>query len=171
MEVLNKKERAKSFLAFLGVFAITIVVIIGAIFFDYYLPWKENSELKKENDMMTREFLFQEEFAKNMEDLKSSIDSLNAPGQDFYYNQQKAISTIITMQQSIPTKDSLMRDNMYDNIILTNRQLIDAKKSIQMMGESKEEMDKLLQQIETYKSELEIVKRDLEVCRQINKAN
>jgi cytosine/uracil/thiamine/allantoin permease len=48
MEVLNKKERAKSFLAFLGVFAITIVVIIGAIFFDYYLPWKENSELKGE---------------------------------------------------------------------------------------------------------------------------
>ena len=101
----------------------------------------------------------------------NSIDSLNAPGQDFYYNQQKAISTIISMQQSIPTKDSLLRDNMYDNIIITNRQLIDAKKSIQMMGESKEEMDKLLQQIETYKSELEIVKRDLEVCRQINKAS
>ena len=75
MEVLNKKERAVSFLVFLCVFGITLFVIIGAIFFDYYLPWKENSELKKENEVMSREFLFQEDFAKNMEDLKSSIDS------------------------------------------------------------------------------------------------
>ncbi|MFV0304422.1 MAG: type VI secretion system TssO [Moheibacter sp.] len=171
MDVLNKEERTISFLVFLGVFAITVFIIIGAIYFDYYLPWKENSELKKENELMSREFVFQEEFAGKMEELKTSIDSLNAPGQDFYYNQQRAISTIISMQQSIPTQDSLVRDNMYDNIIITNRELIDAKKTIQMMGGSKDELDKLLQQIETYKSELEIVKRDLEVCRQISKAN
>lgn len=171
MDVLNKRERTVSFLVFLGVFAITVVIIVGAIYFDYYLPWKENSELRKENELMSREFVFQEEFAGKMEELKTSIDSLNAPGQDFYYNQQRAISTIINMQQSIPTQDSLARDNMYDNIIITNRELIDAKKTIQMMGGSKDELDKLLEQIETYKSELEIVKRDLEVCRQISKAN
>lgn len=171
MEVLNKRERTVSFLVFLGVFCTTVLIILFAVYFNYYLPWKENEELRKDNLVMRNEFNFQEKFATDMETLKSTIDSLNAPGQDFYYNQQKAISIILSMQQSIPLNDSLVRDNMYDNILVTNRQLIDAKKTIQMMGGSREELDKLLAQIEVYKKEIETIRRDLEVCRQINKAN
>ncbi len=171
MEVLNKRERTVSFLVFLGVFVTTVLIILFAVYFNYYLPWKENEELRKDNIVMRNEFNFQEKFASEMETLKSTIDSLNAPGQDFYYNQQKAISILLSMQQSIPLNDSLVRDYMYDNILVTNRQLIDAKKTIQMMGGSREELDKLLAQIEVYKKEIETIKRDLEVCRQINKAN
>lgn len=171
MEVLNKRERTVSFLVFLGVFITTVLIILFAVYFNYYLPWKENEELRKDNIVMRKEFNFQEKFASEMETLKSTIDSLNAPGQDFYYNQQKAISILLEMQRSIPGKDSLVRDNMYDNILVTNRQLIDAKKNIQMMGGSREELDKLLAQIEVYRKEIETIKRDLEVCRQINKAN
>lgn len=169
MEVLNKQERMKSFLMFLLIFGITIFVIVFAIFFDYYLPWRENAELKSQNEMMKQEYMFQDEFSEDMEELKTYVDSLNAPGQDFYYNQQKAINTIIKMQQTIPAKDSIARSLMYNNILLTNRKLIDAKKTIKMLGNSKEEIDQLLEQLESYKKELEIVKRELEVCRLINK--
>ena len=172
MEVLNKKERAYSFLLFLLVFFLTVGIILLAVFFDYQIPRKELSHLRDENRKMAEEFQIQEQFAFKLEELKSYTDSLNVKGEDFYFNQQSAINTIIAMQYIIPNRDSLelKRDNMYDNILLAYRQLINAKKTINTLGASKEEIDLLLQQLETYKSELEIVKRDLEVCRQINRA-
>jgi len=171
MEVLNKQERTKSFLVFLVIFFITVFIIIGAVYFDYFLPWKENKQLEMENAQMKKEFLFQEDFAKKMDELRTNIDSINAPGQDFFYNQQKAIASIISLDQLTKSKDSLQRKDMYDNIIITSKQLVDAKKSIEVMGGGKAEVDSLIKNMETYKAELAKVKRELEVCRQLNKSN
>lgn len=171
MEVLNKKERLSSFLFFLLFFSITIGIILAAVYFDFYIPKKELTELREENYKMQTEFNFQEKFAAKLEEAKIYTDSLGVKGQDFYYNQQRANDAIIDMQKMIPAGDSLLRNNMYDNMVLAYRQLIQEKKTVNLLGGSKEEIDNLLQQIETYKKELEIVKRDLEVCRQINRGD
>ena len=41
MEVLNRKERLRAFLLFLLLLIITLFIVNGAVYFDYYLPWKE----------------------------------------------------------------------------------------------------------------------------------
>ncbi len=165
MEVLNKKERTSSFLIFLLFFIITVGIIVGAVYFDFYIPKKELAHLREENYKMQAEFSFQEQFAKKLEEVKKYTDSLGVKGQDFYYNQQLANNTIIDMQKMIPVGDSLARNNMYDNMVLAYRQIVQDKKTINLLGGSKEEIDNLIQQIETYKKEYEIVKRDLEICR------
>lgn len=171
MEVLNRRERLISFLIFLLLFSITVIIINIAVYFDYHLPWRENAELRKENQIMRKEFDFQKNFSRQLKEVRTYTDSLNASGQDFYYNQQKALSIIINMQQSLPAKDTLVRDDMYDNIIIMSKQLIDTKKIISTLLESKKEIDKLTQQIEVYKQELEKVRGDLEVCRQVSRGS
>lgn len=171
MEVLNKPERRTSFLIFLLFFIITMGIILVAVYFDFYIPKKELAHLRAENHKMQTEFDFQAKFADKLEEVKSFTDSLGVKGQDFYYNQQLANDGIIDLQKMVPPGDSLVRNNMYDNMVLAYRQLVQEKKTINLLGGSKDEVDHLLQQIETYKKELEIVKRDLEVCRQINRGN
>lgn len=169
MEVQNKKERRLSFLLFIALFLITIIIIVIAIFFNYHLPWKENAELKKENESMVNEFRYQGKFENQMETLKKYIDSIDMPNQDVYYYQQKAINMVISMEQGIPPQDSIRRGLLYKNFLLTSRSLIDSKKTIKTYGKSKAEIDTLLAQVVAYKKQIEIMKRDLEICRMLNK--
>ncbi len=169
MEILNKKERFVSFLLFISLFFITIFIIVVAIFFNYHLPWRENAELKKENESMINEFRYQGRLEHQMETLKKYIDSIDMQGQDTYYYQQKAINMVIEMEQGIPPKDSIRRGMLYKNFLLTSRSLIDAKKTIKTYGKSKAEIDTLLAKVEAYRRQVEIMKRDLEICRMLNK--
>jgi len=171
MEVLNKNERFRAFMLFIGLFVIAVAVIVIAIFFNFHLPWKENAELKKENAAMISEFKYQNRLEQQMETLKKYTDSIDIPNQDTYYYQQKAINMIIDMEQGIPPKDSVRRSMMYKNFLLTSRDLIDARKTIKTYGKSKEEIDTLLAQVETYRRQVEIMKRDLEICRMLNRQN
>ncbi len=170
MEILNKKERVNSFLLFIALFLITVVIIIVAVFFNFHLPWRENAELKKENQTMINEFRYQGRFEQQMETLKKYIDSIDISDEGgTYYYQQKAINMVIEMEHGIPPKDSVRRGMLYKNFLLTSRSLIDAKKTIKTYGKSKAEIDTLLAKVETYRRQVEIMKRDLEVCRMLNK--
>jgi hypothetical protein len=169
MEALNKSERFTSFILFISLFLITVVVIIGALSFNVFLPWRENAELKRENQSMINEFRYQGRFEQQMETLKKYIDSIDVPDQDTYYFQQKAITMIIEMEQGIPPGDSVKRGLLYKNFLLTNRALIDTKKTLKTYAKSKAEIDTLLAQVETYRRQVEIMKRDLEVCRMLNR--
>ncbi|TWP27723.1 hypothetical protein ETU08_06765 [Apibacter muscae] len=172
MEILNKKERFISFIIFISLFLITTLIIIWALFYNVYLPKRENAQLKKENKALITEFRYQARFENQMEDLKKFIDSIDLPKQDLntsFYFQQKAINKIIEIEQGIPKEDSVRRGLLYKNFLLTSRSLIDAKKTIKTYGQSKSEIDTLLAQIVTYKKQIELMKRDLDICRMLNK--
>jgi hypothetical protein len=167
MEVLNKKDRWIAFLIFISLFIISVVIINISIFFNYQLPWKENYELRKESAAIINEFRYQEKLENQMEQLKKYIDSIDMPNHDTYYYQQKAIDMVIKMEQNIPGKDSVRRGMLYKNFLLISRSLIDSKKTIKTYGKSKAEIDTLLAKVETYRRQVQIITRDLEVCRKL----
>ncbi|WP_296151303.1 type VI secretion system TssO [uncultured Flavobacterium sp.] len=166
MEVLNKQERVKAFWLFFAVFSITIVIIVFAIFFNFQLPKEENEHLRTENDLLKKEFEFQQQFSYKIDSAKQYIDSINAPGQDNFFQEQIALKKLAEMYSILP-KDTLKGKKMYSNVILTYKQLIDSKKQIRNLTYNEKTMDSLAQIAQTFQEEYEKMKLDLEVCRQL----
>jgi hypothetical protein len=166
MEVLNKHERQKAFLAFLIVFILTVTVILIAASFNFYMPKAENKVLKSDNEKLKKEMEYQTSFAIKIDSVRTVIDSINAPKQDNDFQQRLANVILADIYQKLP-KDSINNKKMYNNIILAYKQIIDYKKEIRSLTHNAHLIDSLNQSAKTYKEELEKVRRDLDVCRQI----
>ncbi len=171
MEVLNKKERFNSFLLFLVLFLMTMTIVLIGVYFDFQVPRKEIAMLKLENEQMRSEFQFQERFAEKLEEVKKYTDKLNEENEDFYYNQQIANKSIVEMQKMIPENDSLAGNNMYDNITLAYRELVEANRQIKETGDNSEHVREMEQEIKEYERDVKRLTRDLEVCRMITRPN
>lgn len=166
MEVLNKKERQKAFLAFLAAFIITFSVMLLAVSFNIYMPTAENKLLKAENEMMKREYDYQTNFSVKIDRVRMTIDSINSPKVDNDFQQRLANVMIANIYQKIP-KDTTENKKLYNNVILAYKNIIDYKKQIRSLTHNSHLIDSLNQSAKTYKEELEKVSRDLDVCRQI----
>lgn len=166
MEVLNKQERQKAFIAFLIAFILTFSVMLIAVSFNFYMPMAENKALKIENEMMKREYDYQTNFSIKMDSIRMTIDSINSPKVDNDFQQRLANVMIANMYQKIP-KDTTENKKLYNNFILAYKHIIDYKKKIRSLTHNSHLIDSLNQSAKTYKEELEKVSRDLDVCRQI----
>ncbi len=132
MEVLNKQERQKAFLAFLIVFILTVTVILIAASFNFYMPKAENKVLKSDNEKLKKEMEYQTNFAVKIDSVRTVIDSINAPKQDNDFQQRLANVILADIYQKLP-KDSINNKKMYNNIILAYKQIIDYKKEIRSL--------------------------------------
>jgi len=166
MEVLNKKERSRAFSFFILFFIITVVVLLAAIFFNAYFPFKENSLLKTENAKLKKEMEKQDEFSFQLEKVKAAVDSIGVPGQNDFFNEKLSLSILADMYKKLP-KDTLKNKVMYNNTILTFKDLIDSKKQIKQLSGNQATMDSLSTINQTLKSEYDKMKTDLDVCRQL----
>jgi hypothetical protein len=166
MEVLNKNERRKAFIAFLVAFIITFSVMLIAVSFNLYMPLAENKILKAENEMMKREYDYQTNFSIKIDSVRMTIDSINSPKVDNDFQQRLANVMVANIYQKIP-KDTTDNKKLYNNIILAYKNIIDYKKQIRSLTHNAHLIDSLNQSAKTYKEELEKVSRDLDVCRQI----
>lgn len=169
MEVLNKSERRKSFLFFLLFFVLTVVLLVGAIFFNVAFPFVENELLKKENQKMKQEMQIQDDFSFQLERVKNAVDSMGVAGQNDFFNEKLALSVLADMYKQLP-KDSLQNKTMYNNTIMTYKSLIDAKKEIKHLSLNQSTMDSLSNINKVLKEEYEKMKTDLEVCKQLYQA-
>ena len=166
MEVLNKKERQKAFIAFLIAFILVFVVMLIAASFNFYMPFAENKMLKQENEMMKKEYDYQTNFAVKIDSVRMVVDSINSPKVDNDFQQRLANVMVANIYQKIP-KDTTENKRLYNNIILAYKNIIDYKKQIRSLTHNAHLIDSLNQSAQTYKQELEKVSRDLDVCRQI----
>lgn len=166
MEVLNKKERSRAFSFFILFFVITVVVLLVAVFFNAYFPFKENSLLKAENAKMKKEMEKQDEFSFQLEKVKAAVDSIGVPGQNDFFNEKLSLSILADMYKQLP-KDTLKNKIMYNNTILTFKDLIDSKKQIKQLSGNQLTMDSLSTINKTLKTEYDKMKTDLDVCRQL----
>ncbi|MCW3162376.1 type VI secretion system transmembrane protein TssO [Chryseobacterium oryctis] len=169
MEVLNKKERSIAFSFFILFFIITVTVLVIAVFFNAYFPFKENSLLKTENIKMKKEMETQERFSFQLEKVKSAVDSIGVPGQNDFFNEKLGLSILADMYKQLP-KDTLKNKVMYNNTIMTFKDLIDAKKEIKQLSGNQATMDSLSKINVALKAEYDKMKTDLEVCRQLYQA-
>ena len=169
MEVLNKRQRNNAYLFFVLFFLITVAILITAVFFNAYFPFKENSLLKAENARMKKEMEIQNKFSFQLEKVKAAVDSIGMPKQNDFFNEKLALSTLADMYKQLP-KDTLKNKNMYNNTIMTYKDLIDAKKQVKQLSGNYVLMDSLSTINKTLKQEYDRMKIDLEVCKQLYQA-
>lgn len=169
MEVLNRRERSRAFSFFILFFVITVIVLLFAVFFNAYFPFKENSLLKIENAKMKREMETQDKFSFQLEKVKSAVDSIGVPGQNDFFNEKLSLSILADMYKQLP-KDTLKNKVMYNNTIMTFKDLVDAKKQIKQLSGNQMTMDSLSTINKTLKEEYDKIKTDLDVCRQLYQA-
>ncbi|MDR3025132.1 type VI secretion system TssO [Chryseobacterium sp.] len=169
MEVLNKKQRRSAYWFFVLFFLLTVSVLITAVFFNAYFPFKENSLLKAENTRMKKEMETQNKFSFQLEKVKHAVDSIGVRGQNDFFNEKLALSILADMYKQLP-KDTLKNKNMYNNTIMSYKDLIDAKKQVKQLSGNQVLMDSLSTINKTLKEEYDKMKTDLDVCRQLYQA-
>lgn len=169
MEVLNKTQRRSAYWLFVIFFLITVAVLVTAVFFNAYFPFKENSLLKIENTKMKKEMETQNKFSFQLEKVKLAVDSLGMPKQNDFFNEKLALSILADMYKQLP-KDTLKNKNMYNNTIMTYKDLIDSKKQVKQLSGNQVLMDSLSSINKTLKEEYDKMKTDLNVCKQLYQA-
>jgi len=76
MRVLNKQERTSAFLWFLLFFVVTVGLFVLAVFFNFQVPSRENTALRKQLSSFRQEQAFQAEFLQKMDKVKNNLDSI-----------------------------------------------------------------------------------------------
>ena len=168
MDILNKKERTSAFLLFLLMFIVTTGVLFFAVFFNYRLPLKENEVLKNENDKILAEFNFQKKFSEKIEHIGVLIDSLDKSPESFQFIEQNISFELVELKEKIPA-DSDQSLKLYDNVILTITDLVNSKKLLLQVNDSKKEIDMLNTQIKAYEEENKELLRDLRLAQQLSR--
>ncbi len=166
MEILNKKERTNSFLLFLLMFVVTVGILFTAFFFSYKLPWKENTVLRAENQKIRYEFLYQKTFIKDLEKVDKLIDSLENTKEGYFFLEQSINADLIDIKSEIP-KDSLDDKSMYENLILTYKKLMDAKRDLKQVENAKNEIDDLNEQLSETEKEIGQLEKALELSQRL----
>lgn len=168
MDILNKKERTSAFLLFLLMFIVTTGVLFFAIFFNYRLPLKENEVLKSENDKILAEFNFQKKFSEKIEHIGVLIDSLDKSPESFQFIEQNISFELVDLKEKIPA-DSDQSLKLYDNVLITITDLVNTKKLLLQVNDSKKEIDLLNTQIKAYEEENKDLIRELRLAQQLSR--
>ena len=168
MDILNKKERTSAFLLFLLMFIITTGVLFFAIFFNYQLPVIVYVVLKNENDKIVAEFNFQKTFSEKIEHIGVLIDSLDKAPQSFQFIEQNINYELVELQEKIPA-DSDQGLKLYDNVILSLKDLVNAKRLLLQVNDSKKEIESLNEQVKALDEENKELAKDLKMLQQLGR--
>ena len=171
MKSLNKKERNKAFINFIWMFLFTIILIVGAIYFDFRVPLKENKVLKADNSKLRKEYDFQMEFINGVRDVKSNLDSINMEGQNVFFLEQLVSRKLATMKESIPGDGLAEQKAYYDYVIQLCLELQTAKRELRDLQGMKSMIQDYKENLQRYKEECNQAKRDLDICRQLSNMN
>jgi len=166
MRVLNKRERTTAFLWFLLFFVVTTGLFVLAVFFNFQVPSRENSELRKQLSTFRQEEAFQTEFVQKMEKVKNNLDSINLPNQNANYMDQVIAQDLVNMRNSIP-KDAVSHYGLYINIIQNYLLLQQSKQQLRGLQNAQQSIAELKEKIADLNKELENARSELDYNRQI----
>ena len=167
MEIVNKEQRTKAYWFFVLFFAITVTIVVIAMFANVHFPFEENKLLKEKNAKLKKDIAIQNHFAADLEKVKVAVDSIGVSNlKDDFFNEKLALSILADMYKQLP-KDTLNNKNMYNNTILVCKQYIDAKKHIKKLTADRVLLDSLNDINQILQEEYDKMKVDLEVCKQL----
>ena len=167
MEIVNKEQRTKAYWFFVLFFAITVTIVVIAMFANVHFPFEENKLLKEKNAKLEKDIAIQNHFAADLEKVKVAVDSIGVSNlKDDFFNEKLALSILADMYKQLP-KDTLNNKNMYNNTILVCKQHIDAKKHIKKLTADRALLDSLNDINQILQEEYDKMKVDLEVCKQL----
>ena len=167
MEIVNKEQRTKAYWFFVLFFAITVTIVVIAMFANVHFPFEENKLLKEKNTKLEKDIAIQNHFAADLEKVKVAVDSIGVSNlKDDFFNEKLALSILADMYKQLP-KDTLNNKNMYNNTILICKQYIDAKNHIKKLTADRALLDSLYDINQILQEEYDKMKVDLEVCKQL----
>ena len=167
MEIVNKEQRTKAYWFFVLFFALTVTIVVVAMFANVHFPFEENKLLKEKNAKLEKDIAIQNHFAADLEKVKVAVDSIGVSNlKDDFFNEKLALSILADMYKQLP-KDTLNNKNMYNNTILICKQYIDAKKHIKKLTADRALLDSLNDINQILQEEYDKMKVDLEVCKQL----
>ena len=167
MEIVNKEQRTKAYWFFVLFFAITVTIVVIAMFANVHFPFEENKLLKEKNAKLEKDIAIQNHFTADLEKVKVAVDSIGVSNlKDDFFNEKLALSILADMYKQLP-KDTLNNKNMYNNTILVCKQYIDAKKHIKKLTADRALLDSLNDINQILQEEYDKMKVDLEVCKQL----
>ncbi len=166
MKPVNKSERNKAIFKFLLMLALTVGIIVVAVFFDYKVPSVENRYLHTQMEKTDKLMDIESDFAIKMDRIKSLIDTMDQPGVNAEYVEQLISARLAEMQTTLPS-DSTFRHSMYTNIIQTYLELKNAKASLLELDGVQKELEEYSELVDRYRQDLEQAHRDLDLYRNL----
>ena len=163
MKPKNSKERRTSFLKFLALFVVTVGMIVTAVYFNFKVPSKENALLRETSKVIETEREFQDNFYKELVDVKGMIDSLDVPGQNTDYQNSQISKKLVDLQATIPTKDDTYLYDMHTSMITLYVELQTAKDKLHALRDAEGMIDEYKEELEKCRSELKQAERELRI--------
>lgn len=150
-QVINGKDRTQAYLKFLLFFVITVVVVVLAVYFDFYTPGRENKLLKDEVYVQRRQEANQQKFIDKMLRAVSLLDSMDKSAKDALQLQPQ-VQNLINDMTGLQENSGTMFGQLNNTIISELNNRLGQKRSITAMEE----------QMNRYKADLESCKGQLQ---------
>jgi hypothetical protein len=116
MKPQNSAERTKAFIRFLILYIATTALIITAVFFGIYVPFKQNKQLQDQLNVVQKEKDFDRQFFTLMQDTKSLLDTVNSAGSSIDVIEGRIAQKIQEMD-AILSKDSISGKRIYSQVV------------------------------------------------------
>jgi Type VI secretion system, TssO len=162
---LNSKARNQAFTKFLVFFLLAVIMVCGAVYYDFEVPRKENRLLKEKSEQARTQMLAQEKFTNTLVQVKTMIDSIGKPGVNTIYLNQVVSSKLkdLTAEQFI--NDSSMQGRMNRAILDVYLDYNKVKADMVSMGDAPNQIADLRSKNDQLQRDLDQVRRDLDLCR------
>lgn len=160
-QVINSKERTQAYFKFLLFFVITMVVVVLAIFFDFYTPTKENKLLKDEVYLQRRQEANQQKFVEKSKRAIALLDSLYISKNNSAQLESQAKEQIKDLEKLQETIGGIY--NELDNVVIRNLwTLVERRQTITNLEGS---MQKYKDELESCKSQGQQLQSQLAIPR------
>lgn len=127
MKPKNSAERRKALLKFVAMFLVTMIVVVGAVYFNFKVPQQENSQLRDKVERFEAQAAFQQQFYEESRMIKRKIDSITLD-EGLELERRQIVDMINDLNKIIPTEmdpglreqykaAAKLMDDLYDNKI------------------------------------------------------
>jgi len=166
MKPKNSKERQSSFFRFLGLFLLTVITILVAVYFNFKIPSKENKQLREQATIINKDIKFQNEFYNNMKVINNLLDSLNSiKDSEVYVDvlKKSIIERLYDLEKTIPTNYSTNRFDFYMDITSLYTELLEGKVKLRSLSNAEAEIEEYGEALEDCRRKLEEANKELRV--------
>ena len=146
-QVINSKDRTQAYWKFLLFFVITVMVVVIAVYFDFYMPSKENKLLKDEVYVQRRQEANQQKFIDKMLRAVSMLDSMDKSAKDARQLKPQ-VHNLIDEMNGLKENSGTMFGQLNTTVISELNELLDKR---DMLTAQEEQMNR-------YKADLESCK-------------
>lgn len=165
LQVLNSKERNQAFLQFLLFFLITVMLAIGAVYFNFRVPEKENKLLREEVDMQRTESQNQQKFVSHMQQAKVLLDSMKKSQSDINLVDMQLtakMNELLNLQQKDSSLYGKLNNAVVDAFLELQRnkkELIGLNEKAASVNELKAELTKCQEDLTTSQGQLDVLRK------------